>query len=425
MNPIARIFNRITRAFSGGGSRFIYVPAREGGVYVDHETALTFSAVFACQRYLASSVAQLPWRVYRRKNEGGSDLAATHPTDYLLHTRPNPEMRAFDFRRLMVHWASGWGNGYAEIERDASNRAMALWPIHPERVTVKRDEVGTLYYEVSNGTGPKTNVMPDSMFHLAGMGGDGIQGYSVISLARVSIGAGMAADKFSASFFANGAVMSGGLRTDQALRQEAYDRLKEDFSKKHAGPDNAWKPLILEQGLQWQTFGMPLKDAEFLAGQKFRVTDVCRWFGVPPHKVADLERATYSNIEHQAIEVVTDALMPWILPLEQEADAKLISQRNRGIFYSKMIVNGLLRGDSTARSAWYQTFRNMGAISADEIRELEDMNPIGAAKGGDKYIVQGQYVPLEDVGKEPEQSATLPITEENGNEQEDQDNQQE
>jgi len=425
MNPIARIFNRITRTFSGGGSRFIYVPSREGGVYVDHETSLTFSAVFACQRYLASSVAQLPWRVYRRKPNGGSDLAPTHPTDYLLHTRPNPEMRAFDFRRLMVHWAASWGNAYAEIERDASNRAIALWPIHPERVQVKRDEAGTLFYEVSNRMGPKVNVMPDSMFHLAGMGSDGIQGYSVISLARVSIGAGMAADKFSASFFANGAVMSGGLRTDQNLRQDAYDRLKEDFAKKHAGPDNAWKPLILEQGLQWQTFGMPLKDAEFLAGQKFRVADVARWFGVPPHKIGDLERATYSNIEHQAIEVVTDALMPWILPLEQESDAKLISQRNRSFFYTKMTLNGLLRGDSAARGAWYQTMRNMGAISADEIRSLEDMNPIGPAKGGDKYIVQGQYVPLEDVGQEPEPAPVLPETEEKQNGEENQDTQQE
>lgn len=397
---IGRIFNRISQAFTGGGAtRLVFVPTRSGGVYVDHDTALNFSAVWACQRYLAGSVAQLPWRVHKRLAGGGSDVTATHPADFLLHTRPNPEMSAFNFKRLMIHWAASWGNGFAEIEKDAAGRPTALWPIHPDRVVAKRRESGGLYYEVSNYRAPKVEIEPDAMFHLAGMGADGISGYSVISLASTAIGAGIAGDKFAADFFANGAVLSGGLKTEQKLKDEAYQRLKSDFDKKYTGAGNNWRPLILEQGLEWQTFGMPLKDAEFLAGQKFRVTDICRWFGVPPHKIADLDRATYSNIEHQAIEVVTDTLLPWILPLEQEADAKLISPRNRAIYFTKMKVAGLLRGDSQARKDFYKDMRNMGAMNANEIRALEDLNPI---PDGDKYVMQGQYTTLDKIGEQPE-----------------------
>ena len=402
MKFLKKLLNRSTAPDVGQSRYLIPVPHRKGGVYVDNDTALTFSAVFACQRYLANSVAQLPWKVYKHRQPKGSDPAPLHPANFLLATRPNPEMRAFDFKRTMIHWAASWGNAYAEIEFDGSNRPVALWPVHPQRVMVDREESGELVYEIQNSQGVKTILPLSRMFHLAGMGADGISGYSVVTLAAASIGAGLAADEVNASFVQNGAVLSGGLKHPAQLSAEAYDRLKTSLSESHGGPYNAWKPMIFEEGMEWQSYGMPLKDAEFLMGRKFSVTEICRWFGVPPHKVADLERATYSNIEQQSIEVVTDSLMPWILPLEQEADAKLISTRNRSLFYTKMTVNALLRGDSIARGEYYNKMRNMGAISADEIRELEEMNPIGSSKGGDKYIVQGQYVPLEDVGKEPE-----------------------
>lgn len=413
---LKRFFGRLSSSDTGQSSR-IFWPRRKAGVYVDHDTALTFGAVFACQRYLANTVAQLPWKVYRRiPGEKGSDYAPTHPADWLLGTRPNPEMSAFNFKRWLVHHAVSWGNAYAEIEFDVSNRPVSMWPIHPSRVTAKRSEDGALYYEISNMRGSKTAIMPSSIFHLAGMGNDGISGYSVVSLAAAAIGAGIAADSFSADFFANGAVLSGGFQHPGKMSLEAHTRLRDQIKEKHTGIGNAWRPIVMEEGISWQTFGMPLKDAEFLAGKNYSVTDIARWFGVPPHKIADLSRATFSNIEQQSIEVVTDAILPWVLPMEQEADTKLISARNRGYFYTKMTLNGLLRGDSAARGAWYQTMRNMGAISADEIREFEDMNPIGAAKGGDKYIVQGQYVPLDKIGEEP-LPGPVNNNEDNGNEE--------
>lgn len=401
LNAVVNFFNRSTTPNNSTGQRLVYVPMRKGGIYVDHETANNFSAVWACSRFISQSVAQLPWHVRRRRDNGGSDPAATHPVDQLISTRPCPEISAFQWKAAMSAWAVSWGNAYAEIEKDLAGRPTALWPLSPDRVTPMRGEDGRLVYEVLNYRGPKTYLEPDQVFHIAGLGYDGIKGYSVISLAAASIGAGIAADEFAASFYANGAVMSGGLKTENKLADETYQRLKKDFNEKFVGPQKSWRPIILEHGLDWVPFGMPLKDAEFLGSQKFRVQDIARWFGVPPHKIGDLERATFSNIEHQAIETVTDTIVPWVIRFEQEADYKLISPRNRGIFFTKMKLQGLMRGDHASRAAFYKDMRNCGVFSVDEIREREDENPIGPAKGGNKYVMQGQYVTLDKIGEEP------------------------
>jgi len=374
-------------------SRLVYVPVVKGGMLVDHDTALSLSAVFAAVRYISETIASLPWELRQRRKGGGSDPALTHNVYRLLHGRPNPEMGAFNWRMFMLSMVNLWGNAYAEIERDTVKRPVALWPIHPNRVEPKREN-GQLYYSVDGG---RINLMPDDIYHISGLGNDGIKGYSVVSLAARSIGAGLAADEFAASFFENGVVTSGNLKHPKKLGDKAYERLKKEFKEKHGGPKNAWKPLILEEGMEWQTMTMPLKDAEFLASRKFTTTEIARWFRVPPHKIADLEYAHFNNIEHLSIEVVQDTLIPWNVRLEQEANYKLISSRTQNLFYSKINVNGLLRGDSKARAEYYQKMRNMGAINSDEIRALEEMNPI---PGGDKYVMQGQYTTLENIGKE-------------------------
>lgn len=396
---IKRLKDKLIKSNRSTGGRGTWLPISAGGVYVDHETALNFSAVFACVRYVAETVAGLPWRVYRRRQDGGKDIATTHTLDRLLHLRPNREMSAFAFKTLLTAWAQTWGNAYAEIEKDAAGRIAALWPISPERVDIKRDpDTGELYYEIRNGMGPKTILMPDEIFHVSGMGFDGIRGYSVISLAATSIGAGIASDQFTASFYANGAVLSGALTHPKTLTDEAHDRLKKDFKEQYSGSKKAWKPIILEEDMKWQTFGMPLKDAEFLASQKYRITDIARWFRVPPHKIADLERATFTNIEHQSIEVVQDSIIPWTLRFEQEGDYKLISSRNYNLYYTKMNLLAMLRGDHETRSKYYKAMREMGAMNTNEIRLLEDQNPIG--KDGDKYLMQSQYTTLEKIGEE-------------------------
>lgn len=398
---LKKMFSRQTKSNQSTGQRIVYVPMSKGGVYVDHDTALKFSAVFACVRYVAETVAGLPWHIYKRLPNGGKDIALTHPLERLIHLRPNPDMSAFAFKTVMTAWAQTWGNGYAEIEKDASGRIAALWPISPDRVEIKRDpDSGALFYEINNQRGPKTILKPNQVFHLAGMGFDGIRGYSIISLAATSIGAGIASDDFVSSFYANGAVLSGALTHPKSLTDEAHARLKEDFAKQFGGAQKAWKPIILEEDMKWQTFGMPLKDAEFIASQKYRVNDIARWFRVPPHKIADLERATFTNIEHQSIEVVQDTIMPWTIRFEQEADYKLISARNHAVFYTKLNLNSMMRGDHENRSKFYKAMREMGSMSVNDIRLLEDLNPIGP--DGDKYVMQSQYTTLEKIGEDIE-----------------------
>lgn len=412
-----KILDRLKILFNRGieeyfrTSRVSYVPIVKGGMWVDHETALCLSAVFAAVRYVSESVASLPWELRQKRNDGGSDHALTNNVYRLLHNRPNPQMSSFEWRMLMTSWANLWGNGYAEIERDSMRRPFALWPISPDRVTPKIDANNNLYYEIMQSRGENTYLWPEDMFHIKGLGSDGVQGHSVVSLASRSIGAGLAADEFQASFYENSAVTSGTLTHPKSLGDKAYERLRDEVRKKKQGPKNAWKPWILEEGMKWESMTMPMKDAQFLESRKFTVTEIARWFRVPPHKIGDLEKATFSNIEHLSIEVVQDCIIPWAIRFEQEADYKLIGHRAQGTFYSKINVNGLLRGDSSARSTYYREMRNMGALNADEIRALEDMNPIPGGDGK-KYVMQGQYTTLEKIGEEPEPPPQIPATNE-------------
>ena len=378
----------------------MYVPMRQAGMHVDHDTALKLSTVFACTRVIAETVAQLPWRVYRENANGGRDRVVSSPLENVLQRRPNPEMGAFTFRETLLAWALTWGNGYAEIVRDQAGRVAELWPIAPDRVCLKRASDGVLYYEVSNQSGAKTLLDPADVFHLHGLGFDGVEGYSVISMAARSIGLGLAADEFGASFFGNSTVVSGILKHPATLSEEAVSRLKESWKEQRQGPSRAHSPIVLEEGMTWEQLGIPPDDAQFLETRRFQVQDICRWFRVPPHKVADLERATFSNIEHQSIEFVVDTIMPWCLRLEQEADRKLFGRTTPQRMYTKLNANALLRGDAKSRSDFYSTMWNLGVLSVNEIRELEDLNPIG--EDGDKRFVQLNMTTLERAGEEPE-----------------------
>jgi len=336
------------------------------------------------------------------ESNGRKEVVATHNVDRLIHRRPNPEMSAFAFRETMMTWALTWGNGYAEIERDSANRPVALWPISPDRVEVKRDDNDRPVYEISNGRGDKTYLPADKMFHLHGLGFDGSVGYSVINLARRSIGLGMAAEQFGASFFQNGTVTNLKIEHPAALGEQAFKNLKDSLQSWLRGPKNSFHPLIVEEGMKVTPLSMPMEDAQFLETRQFQTEEIARWFGLPPHKLQSLDKATFSNIEQQSIEVVTDALLPWAVRLEQEADYKLFSQR--GNFYTKLNLNSLLRGDTAARATFYREMWNLGVFSVNEIRELEDMNPVA---NGDKRFVQLNMTTLDKAGEEP---VTPPVT---------------
>ena len=293
-------------------------------------------------------------------------------------------MGAFAWRETMLGHGLLWGNGYAEIERSNSGRALAMWPLAPDRVQVDRDDAGRVIYRYWSPSGEPTVLPARDVFHLHGPGFDGITGYSVIRLAKESVTLGLAAEAFGGTFFGRGVRPTGVYTHPNTLTSRAYENLKKSIVTDHSG-EQILDPFILEEGMKWQSIGIPPDDAQFLETRKFQVTDICRWFRVPPHKIADLEHATFSNIEHQAIEFVTDTIMPRVVRLEHEADRKLFGQLPRQR-WTKINVNALLRGDFKTRLEGFQIARLMGLYSINDIREIEDMNPIKGLAGS-QYIV--------------------------------------
>lgn len=385
--------------------RIPYVRRTVAGPIITPDTAVTISTVWACLRYLSQTVAVLPWRVMREGAKGG-ELAPKHPVDYLLHKRPNPEWSSFQFRETLVHWALRWGNGYAEIERDrTTGRAFALWPIHPDRADPKRTETGELVYEVNNGSQKAPSIIPAAdMFHIRGFG-DGVAGVNVVEYAAQSLGWAAAAQLFGAAFFGSGANLGGVIATKHALSPEAKGKLEADIDRLYKGPRNSHKVAILDNEMTWQSIGLDQEKGQFIGTNQHLVEEICRWFGVPPHKVMHLLRATFSNIEHQAIEVVVDSVSPWVKRFEDEAEAKLFGQ-NRAGFYTKMNLRALLRGDFKSQNEGLQIARQNGIINANEWREYLDMNLMPDGEGGDKHIMQSQYTTLEKIGEEPEPPPT-------------------
>jgi HK97 family phage portal protein len=377
------------------------------GVYVTPDNAVQIAAVWACLRYLSQTVAMLPWNVLA-SDGAGAEVQAKHPVQWLIHTRPNPEWSSFQFRETLTHWALRWGNGYAEIEPDMAGRPYALWPIHPERVDPKRDADGRLYFAVNNGSGQTVDIPPERMFHIRGFG-EGPVGVNVIEYAAQSLGWAKAMQVFGATFFGNGANLSGVVQSKGKFEPGPLARLKTEFNKLFRGPRNSNSTGFLDNGMEWKPVGVKPLDAQMIDANNFLISEICRWFGIPPHKVALLDRATFSNIEHQAIEVVQDSILPWVRRFEDEADYKLFGQNRQG-FYTKLELRGLLRGDFDSQVSGLKTLRDIGAVNANEVREYLDMPPQPAGSGGDKYTMQGQYTTLDKVGEEPPAPPAAPAT---------------
>ena len=385
-------------------------------MHVSHDTALKYSALYCGVRVIAETVASLPWHVYRRLPDGSRERLPSAPAELVLDRRPNAEVTPFSLRETLVAHALTWGNGYAQIARDNAGRVAELWPIAPDRVEVSRvRETGDLVYDISNGGAPNSTVEAGDMFHLHGLGWDGTVGHSVVSLAARSIGLALAAEQFGASFFQNGTHMGGVLEHPATLGEHALENLKDSFRAEHGGPFNASKPVVLEEGMTWHQLGVPPEDAQFLETRELQVAEIARWLRLPPHKIGDLRHATFTNIEHQSREFVTDSIMPWTIRLEQEANRKLV--RIPGA-YTKLTVNALMRGDSQARASFYRTLWDMGVLSVNEIRAFEDLDPIGP--DGDKRLVQLNLTTLERIGEEPPEPQPGPspaAPEEDGEEQ--------
>lgn len=355
------------------------------GVRVDEHTAMTYGALWACVRVISETMASLPWGVHRVNGEMRERVSG-HPVHRLIHRRPNPETTPFRFKETLIAHALTWGNGYAEIERNRMGEPIALWIITPDRVEPDRDGRGNIIYKVSNERAEDSEIPARDMYHLPGLAFDGLKGYSVVSQAKESISLGLATEQFGSAFFGNGSHLGGVITHDPdskgaELSEPGIKNLLASFNRKHTGgPSKAKKVHYLDAGLKYQEIGVPPEDAQFLETRRFQTLDMARWFRVPPHKLAELDRATHNNIESQNIEFVTDVVVPWATRMEQEADFKLFDEDEVELF-TKFNINALLRGDTAARQSFYTAMLDRGVFDIDEVRAREDMNPLPEDRG--------------------------------------------
>lgn len=361
------------------------------GLSVTQHTALKCAVVFACVRNIADDEAKLPLILYQRLPEGGKERATTNPLYGILHDAPNREMTSFTFRRSVTKDAALCGNGFAEIIRNAAGVVQEMHYIESWRVTPDRDGDGNLFYKVYNGPQPAAKLRRDQMLHIQGLG-DGNVGYTTFKIAGDAIGACMAADKYSGSFFSNDATPSFFLKHPQKLSPEAYKNLKDSWDIAHRGVDNAHKVGILEENMEVLKLSIDPNVAQMVESRQYGVEDICRYFRMPPHKVQHLLRSTYSNIEQQSLEYVQDTLMSWLVCWEQELWFKCVPMSRRADLWAEHLVDGLQRGDLTARSTFNREMFNIGASNANEARARENWNPVA---GGEIFWVNATMVPAD------------------------------
>jgi len=347
----------------------------EAGVSVSNTTSLQVSAVYACMKAISEDVAKLPIGVFK-KTEKGREKLPDHSLHDLLNVQPNIETVAMSFRNALLGNALSYGNGYAEIVRNGMGTVVALWLLNPTKVTPRRDDNDNLYYRVIDNKGQPQDVDRRKIFHIPGFGFDGVQGYNVVTLARQSIGLARGAEKFGANFFGNGAKTSLVLEMPQELTEKASQNLIRSIESQVTG-DKQHGVLLAQQGAKFNTLAVSQKDSQYLETRQFSISEICRWFRIPPHKVFDLLRATFDNIEEQNHDYVTDALLPWFTRFEQAVHCQLLTDQDRaGNIYVKHNANALMRGNAESRSKFYNSGIVSGWMTRNEARELEDLNPI-------------------------------------------------
>lgn len=366
----------------------------DAGAMVNETTALKFSAVFACTRVISETIGSLPLNVYKRLPNGGKQRATEHPLYNLLHSLAAPNLTSFNWRATAQGHLCTWGNSYAEIERNNAGRVIGLHIIPPNRVAVKLVD-GEKSYTVTLPKGGQVVLSAADVLHIPAFGYNGMIGYSVIGMARESIGLGMAAETFGSKFFGQGTNTGGVFEFPGKLKDDAYDRLKKQLAEKYEGLGKSHRALLLEEGMKYTRIGIPPNDAQFLETRKFQVSEICRIFRVPPHMVQDLERATFSNIEHQDIGFAKHTIRPWCVLWEQELARQLLTDADiRQGYFIEFSLDALLRGDIKSRYEAYAVGRQNGWLSANDVRNFENLNPID---GGEMYLVPLNMVPADSV----------------------------
>lgn len=374
------------------------------GKPVNERTAMQTTAVYACVRILAEAVASLPLHVYEYQDDGGKKLVHDHPLYYLLHDEPNPEMTSFVFRETLMSHLLIWGNAYAQIIRDGAGRVLGLYPLLPDKMEVQRDDRGNIYYVYSRNSDENPTfkeygnikLKAEDVLHIPGLGFDGLIGYSPIAMAKNAVGMTLACEEYGASFFANGANPGGVLEHPGVLKDPS--KVRESWNSVYRGVSNAHKIAVLEEGMKYQQIGIPPEEAQFLETRKFQINEIARLYRIPPHMVGDLDKSSFSNIEQQSLEFVKYTLDPWVIRWEQSLQRSLLLPGEKGKYFIKLNVDGLLRGDYQSRMNGYAVGRQNGWFSANDIREMENMNPISDEEGGNLYLINGAMTKLADAG---------------------------
>jgi len=369
----------------------------KAGQYVNERSALQITAVYACVRILAEAIAGMPLHVYNYEKDGSKVKAIDHSLYSILHDEPNPEMTSFIFRETLMTHILMWGNAYAQIIRNGRGEVIGLYPLMANRMKVDRDtKTGELYYEytmqsddgadIKKGT---VRLSPYEVLHIPGLGFDGLVGYSPIAMAKNAIGMAMAAEDYGAKFFADGGTPKGILKMPTKITD--YDRIRESWRKGFNSPSGG-NVAILEQGVDYSAISINPQEAQFIETRKFQIDEIARIFRVPPHMVGDLEKSSFSNIEQQSLEFAKYTLDPWVNRWEQSMRRSLLTPDEKKNMFIKFNVDGLLRGDYQSRMNGYAVARQNGWMSANDIRELENMDRIPADQGGDDYLVNGNMI---------------------------------
>jgi HK97 family phage portal protein len=371
------------------------------GVKVDAETALRSTVVLACIRVLSTSVAGLPFHLYRRLPGGGKEIAREHPLYRLLHTQPNSWQTSFEWReQMMLHLLS---HGFALDEKVYTGGAISeIVPLHPSRVKTEQLENNRLRYTYREASGSSTVYTQDAVMSVRGMSDDGVNGMSTIELARDAIGLARACEIHGATFFGNGARPGVILSTDQMLSPEAAENTRNQWERAHRGADRSNRTAVLQGGLKVSELGGNNQESQFLEARRFQVEEVCRLFGVPPHLVGDLTRSSFSNIEQQSLDFLTNGLMPYLRRIESSIARDLLEGDDE--YFAEFDTRGVLRADAAGRSSYYNTMWNLGVLSVNEIRSLENLNPV---ESGDVRFVQLNMTTLDKAAQVVEEPAVV------------------
>lgn len=394
-NALFEVLQKYSEDFLSGED----VPSTQNSS-VDTKTAMSFSAVFACNRVLSETLASCPIFLYEKDDKGNRVQVTDAPEYGLLHYAPNAEMTPVQFKEFGMTNINLGGNLIAQKVFNMHGELLELRPISWERVRIDIDKKsGRLLYYIDGSTEPKTR---DEILHIPGLTLDGYIGITPLSYAGLTIDIGLSQDKFERNFYHNRASTSGIFQYPNELSDEGFQRLKKDIKKNYTGLQNAGVPMILEGGGQFKEVTMKLTDAQFLESKRFRIEDVCRIFRIPLHLVQDLTRSTNNNIEHQSLEFIMYTMLPWFKRWEENLNLQLLSKeskkRNR---YFEFNISGLLRGDIKSRYQAYAQGRQWGWLSVNDIRRLENMNPI---ENGNRYL---EPLNMVEAGKQEEQLKDL------------------